>query len=102
MNSNPCTVIASIGRRFGGTVSAGVLDRDALSRAVLSSPAELDALDPSMQAHPVFLFSRAQRARQFELWDDAIAWLDKAKGDAPAVDSKATESKRNARESGSD
>ena len=47
-------IIARIGRRFGGTVSAGVLDRDALSRAVLSSPAELDALEaivhPAVQA----------------------------------------------------
>ncbi len=47
-------IIASIGRRFGGTVSAGVLDREALSRAVLSSPAELDALEaivhPAVQA----------------------------------------------------
>ena len=33
-----------------------------------------------MHANPVYLFSRAQRARQFELWDDAIAWLDKVKG----------------------
>src|SRR5690606_37275684 len=29
-----------------------------------------------------YYFSRAQRARQFELWDDAIAWLDKVPGDA--------------------
>lgn len=47
-------IIASIGRRFGGTVSGGVLDRDALSRAVLRSPAELDALEaivhPAVQA----------------------------------------------------
>ena len=26
---------------------------------------------PSMQTNPVYYFSRAQRARQFELWDDA-------------------------------
>ena len=47
-------IIASIGQRFGGTVSDGVLDRDALSRAVLKSPAELDALEaivhPAVQA----------------------------------------------------
>ena len=47
-------IIASIGRRFGGTVSGGVLDREALSRAVLSAPAELDALEaivhPAVQA----------------------------------------------------
>ena len=47
-------IIASIGRRFGGTVSGGVLDREALSRMVISSPAELDALEaivhPAVQA----------------------------------------------------
>ena len=47
-------IIASIGRRFGGTVRGGVLDRDALSRMVISSPAELDALEaivhPAVQA----------------------------------------------------
>ena len=47
-------IIASIGRRFGGTVSGGVLDRNALSRMVISSPAELDALEaivhPAVQA----------------------------------------------------
>ena len=47
-------IIASIGQRFGGSVSGGVLDRDALSKAVLRSPAELDALEaivhPAVQA----------------------------------------------------
>lgn len=54
LQANDSGIIASIGRRFGGTVSNGVLDRDALSRAVLSSPAELDALEaivhPAVQA----------------------------------------------------
>ena len=57
--------------------------RNAVSRNAKNAKKLLDDVDPSMQSHPVFLFSRAQRARQFELWDDAIAWLDKAKGDAP-------------------
>ena len=37
----------------------------------------LDTVDPAYQTNPVYYFSRAQRARQFELWDDAIAFLDK-------------------------
>lgn len=57
--------------------------RNAVSRNAKNAKKLLDSVDPSMQSHPVFLFSRAQRARQFELWDDAIAWLNKAKGDAP-------------------
>lgn len=57
--------------------------RNAVSRNAKDAKKLLDAVDPSMQSNPVFLFSRAQRARQFELWDDAIAWLDKAKGTPP-------------------
>lgn len=57
--------------------------RNAVSRNAKDAKKLLDSVDPAMQSHPVFLFSRAQRARQFELWDDAIAWLGKAKGDVP-------------------
>lgn len=57
--------------------------RNATSRNAKDAKKLLDSVDPGMTSHPVFLFSRAQRARQFELWDDAIAWLDKAKGDVP-------------------
>jgi soluble lytic murein transglycosylase len=57
--------------------------RNAVSRHRKNAKDLLDKVDPSMQTHPVFLFSRAQRARQFELWDDAVAWLDKATGDVP-------------------
>jgi soluble lytic murein transglycosylase len=57
--------------------------RNAVSRDAKDAKKLLDDVDPSMTSNPVFLFSRAQRARQFELWDDAIAWLDKAKGDVP-------------------
>ncbi len=57
--------------------------RNAVSRNAKDAKKLLDAVDPTMHAEPVYLFSRAQRARQFELWDDAITWLDKAKGDVP-------------------
>lgn len=57
--------------------------RIAVSRNANNAKKLLDAVDPAFQTHPVFLFSRAQRARQFELWDDALAWLNKAKGDMP-------------------
>lgn len=57
--------------------------RNATSRNAKDAKKLLDAVDPAFQTHPVYYFSRAQRARQFELWDDAIAWLGKAKGDAP-------------------
>ena len=59
-------IIARIGRTFGGTVSNGVLDRDALSRAVLGFPAELEALEaivhPAVQnASAKFLQQNAHR-----------------------------------------
>jgi len=54
--------------------------RNATSRNEKDAKKLLDAVDPSMQDNPVYLFSRAQRARQFELWDDAITYLDKVKG----------------------
>ena len=57
--------------------------RIAVSRNAKNAKKLLDAVDPAFQTHPVFIFSRAQRARQFELWDDAVAWLDKGKGDLP-------------------
>jgi soluble lytic murein transglycosylase len=57
--------------------------RNAVSRNSKDAKKLLDAVDASMQSHPVYFFSRAQRARQFELWDDAVTWLNKAKGDVP-------------------
>jgi len=54
--------------------------RNATSRNDKDAKKLLDAVDPSMLDNPVYLFSRAQRARQFELWDDAIAYLDQVKG----------------------
>lgn len=55
--------------------------RNAVSRNAKDAKKLLDAVDPSMRTNSVYQFSRAQRARQFELWDDAITWLDKAKGE---------------------
>jgi soluble lytic murein transglycosylase len=57
--------------------------RIAVSRNAKNAKKLLDAVDPAFQSHPVFLYSRAQRARQFELWDDAVAWLNKSKGEPP-------------------
>ena len=57
--------------------------RNAVSRNAKDAKALLDAVDASMRGNPVYAFSRAQRARQFELWDDAIAWLNKGKATDP-------------------
>jgi soluble lytic murein transglycosylase len=57
--------------------------RNAVSRNAKNAKALLDKVDPAFTDHPVFLYSRAQRARQFELWDDAVAWLNKASGEVP-------------------
>ncbi|WP_082434542.1 lytic transglycosylase domain-containing protein [Devosia sp. A16] len=57
--------------------------RNAVSRNAKDAKKLLDAVDPSMRTNSVYQFSRAQRARQFELWDEAINWLDKAKGIPP-------------------
>lgn len=59
------------------------LARNAVSRNAKNAKKLLDAVDASMRTNSVYQFSRAQRARQFELWDDAINWLDKAKGTPP-------------------
>ncbi|MBN9317743.1 MAG: lytic transglycosylase domain-containing protein [Devosia sp.] len=57
--------------------------RIAVSRDAKDAKKLLDAVDPSLRSNPVYLFSRAQRARQFELWDQAIDWLDRADGNIP-------------------
>ena len=51
-------IIAAVGDRFEGTVTDGVLDRDALSARVLGRPAELAALEAII--HPAV---HAERAR---------------------------------------
>lgn len=57
--------------------------RNAVSRKDANAKKLLDAVDPAFQSHPVFIFSRAQRARQAELFDSAVDWLNKAKGELP-------------------
>jgi len=57
--------------------------RNAVSRKDSNAKALLDAVDPAYQKNPVFIYSRAQRARQAELYASAIDWLNKAKGDLP-------------------
>jgi soluble lytic murein transglycosylase len=67
----------------GTEVHAGKA-RNATSRNTRTPSKLLEAVDGSLKTHPVYLFSRVQRAhRQFELWDDALAWLDKATGARP-------------------
>ncbi|WP_374623195.1 transglycosylase SLT domain-containing protein [Devosia sp.] len=80
---------AGVERLFGTMTAAQkslAVARNATSRNDKDAKKLLDAVDPSMTSHPVFLFSRAQRARQFELWDDAIAYLDKVPGSAPEAE----------------
>ncbi|MCR6672985.1 MAG: hypothetical protein NVV79_17060 [Devosia ginsengisoli] len=55
-----------------------VVARAAVSRNDADAKARLDSVDPSMLSNPVFIFSRAQRAGQFELWESAVDWLAKA------------------------
>jgi len=54
--------------------------RNAVSRDAKDAKKLLDAVDPSLRDNVVYLFSRAQRARQFELWDDATTYLNKVGG----------------------
>lgn len=55
-----------------------VVARAAVSRNDDDAKALLDAVDASMHANPVYIYSRAQRARQFELWQSAVDWLNQA------------------------
>jgi dephospho-CoA kinase len=70
LQANDPELIAAIGRRFPGTVSAGVLDRDLLARTVLGYPAELEALEAIV--HPAV---QAARERFIESHRDAPALL---------------------------
>ncbi|MDB5613816.1 MAG: lytic transglycosylase protein [Devosia sp.] len=63
-----------------------VVARAAVSRNAPDAKALLDKVDPSMRTNPVYIYSRAQRARQFELWSDAVAWLDKTPEALPDAD----------------
>jgi dephospho-CoA kinase len=68
-NEDP-ELIAAIGQRFGGTVSDGVLDRDALAAQVLGRPDELAALE--VIVHPAV---HAERARFLLAHQDKPALL---------------------------
>jgi len=57
--------------------------RIAVSRNADNAKSLLDKVDPAYQNNPVFIFSRAQRARGAELYESAIDWLNKAKGELP-------------------
>ena len=57
--------------------------RNAVSRNDAKAKDLLDKVDPAYQKNPIYYFSRAQRARQFQLWDDAIAFLNKGKATDP-------------------
>lgn len=60
--------------------------RNAVSRNAKNAKKLLDDVDPSMHSNPVYLFSRAQRARKFELWDQAITYFDKIPGTVADAD----------------
>lgn len=60
-----------------------VVARAAVSRNAANAKALLDKVDPGYQSNPVYIFSRAQRARGAELWQSAVDWLGKAHGDLP-------------------
>ena len=57
--------------------------RNATSRKDDDAKKLLDAVDPAYRDNPVYIFSRVQRAEQAGLYESAIDWLDKAKGDVP-------------------
>ncbi|HEY0032439.1 MAG TPA: lytic transglycosylase domain-containing protein [Devosia sp.] len=57
--------------------------RAAVSRNDKDAKAKLDDVDPAMQTNPVYIFSRAQRALQFELWESAAEWFSKAPDEVP-------------------
>jgi dephospho-CoA kinase len=70
LQANDSRLIARIGERFPGTVTNGVLDREALGRVVLSAPLELEALEAIV--HPEV---QAARTRFIESNKDAPALL---------------------------
>ena len=57
LQANDTRLIALIGERFPGTVTRGVLDREALGRVVLGAPLELEALEAIV--HPEVQSARA-------------------------------------------
>jgi len=57
--------------------------RAATARRQDNGKALLDAVDPSLHDHPVYIYTRVQRARLAGLYEQAIDWLDKAEGELP-------------------
>lgn len=62
------------------------LARNAVSRNGKDAKTLLDKVDPAYKTNPIYYFSRAERARQFELWDDAIAYLNKGQANDPVAE----------------
>ncbi|HET7816172.1 MAG TPA: dephospho-CoA kinase [Sphingomicrobium sp.] len=58
LQANDPRLIAAIGKRFGGTVSGGKLDRDMLAAKVLSDAGELEALEAIV--HPAVHSARTR------------------------------------------
>ncbi|HEY4202145.1 MAG TPA: lytic transglycosylase domain-containing protein [Devosiaceae bacterium] len=59
------------------------LARNAVSRNADNAKVLLDAVDPAYRDNPVFIYSQAQQAREADLDDSALDWLNKAKGELP-------------------
>ena len=57
--------------------------RNAVSRNDANAKKLLDAVDPAYRDNPIYYFSRAERAGQAQLWDDALAFLNKGKASDP-------------------
>jgi len=57
--------------------------RAATARRQDDGKALLDALGEEMQTHPVYIYTRVQRARLAGLYEQAVEWLKQAPADAP-------------------
>jgi soluble lytic murein transglycosylase len=57
--------------------------RSAVSRGAKDAKKWIEAVDPTLQTHPVYLFSQAQRAHAAKQWNEALEWLGKATGSVP-------------------
>ena len=57
--------------------------RAATARNQRDGRAVLDRVDRSLREHPVYIYTRAQRARAAELYDQAADWLARQPEDAP-------------------
>jgi soluble lytic murein transglycosylase len=82
MNDRASAVERLIPYMTAGQKSLAVA-RDAVSRNDKEAKTLLDKVDPAYRNNPIYYFSRAERARQFELWDDAIAYLNKGQKNDP-------------------